>query len=258
MRNIVAIIQARTCSKRLPDKVLLGLEGRTVLEHIIERVKDSRLVNDVVVATTIRREDLKIARLCSKKGIRIYCGSEEDVLDRYYQAARILGADHVVRITADCPLVDPRVIDKVVHLHMSRKADYTSNVIRESFPDGEDCEVFKFEVLKNAWQNAKLSSEREHVTPYIIKHPEIFKLENLDCKINLSQKRWTLDEIEDYKFIKLIYKRLYKKNRIFGMDKILDLVKRYPEYEKINNKIPRNEGYSKSLAKDKLLTLDLG
>lgn len=256
MKRIVAIIQARMGSTRLPGKALLKLEGKTVLEHVIERVKKSSLIQEVVVATTIVKEDLKIVSLCSAKGIRVYCGSENDVLDRYYQAARLLETDHIVRITADCPLIDPKIIDRVVQLHLSKKSDYTSNTIRETFPDGEDVEVFTFGALKEAWNNAKLCSEREHVTPYIRNRSDLFKLVNLDCIRNLSQKRWTLDEERDYKFIKLIYKNLYRKNRAFGMEEILKFLKQHPEYENINKEIKRNEGYLKSLREDKIFNSD--
>lgn len=248
----IAIIQARLGSTRLPGKVLLDLEGKTVLEHVIERVKASELINDVVVATTIRKEDLRIIKLCAGLGISVYCGSVDDVLDRYYQAARLFKADHIVRITSDCPLMDPMVIDEVIALHIREKADYTSNTIKETYPDGEDVEVFTFDALKKAWKNANLASEREHVTPYLRKNPA-FKKASLEFKKDLSHKRWTLDNPEDYEFIKLIYKNLYNKTQLFGMDEILKFIDKNPEVEKINKSILRNEGYLKSLKEDKTL-----
>ena len=130
--KIIAIIQARLGSTRLPGKVLLDLEGKTVLEHVIRRVKSSKLVTDVIVATTINKADLKIVKLCANLGINVYCGSEDDVLDRYYQTARLFKADHIVRITSDCPLIDPLLIDEVITLHMQENADYTSNTIKEN------------------------------------------------------------------------------------------------------------------------------
>lgn len=251
--NIVAVIQARVGSTRLPAKVLLDLEGKTVLEHVIERVKKSRFAEEVVVATTILKEDLKIVNLCSSAGIRVFCGSADDVLDRYFQVARLLQAQNVIRITADCPLLDPNVIDKVVRLHLSKKADYTSNTLKETFPDGQDVEVFTYLALQKAWQRARLSSEREHVTAYIKNHPNLFRLVKLDCSEDFSQKRWTLDEKQDYEFIKLIYANLYRKNRVFGMSEVIEFLKRHPEYEAINCKIRRNEGYIRSLKKNKIL-----
>ena len=253
MKNMVGIIQARVNSTRLPNKVLLDLKGKTVMERVIERVQRSRLVEDVIVATTMEEQDLELALLCEKRGVKVYRGSEEDVLDRYYQAARVFLIKDIVRITADCPLIDPMIIDEAIGLYTSMKADYVSNALRETFPDGEDVEVFSFETLENAWKNAKLYSEREHVTSYIRKHPEFFKIENLICKQNLSQKRWTLDEKKDYEFIKLIYENLYNEgDGNFGMREILEFLKRYPECEKINSGIKRNEGYMKSLQKDKI------
>lgn len=256
MTGCAAIIQARVGSTRLPNKVLFDLEGKTVLEQVINRVSRSKLISDAIVAATILKRDLTIVNLCSGKGIKVYCGSENDVLDRYYQAARLFGVEHIVRITSDCPLIDPEIIDDVIKLHLKNKSDYTTNTLKGTFPDGEDVEVFTFKALRQAWQKAGLASEREHVTPYIRKHPEIFKLTNLEYPVNLSGKRWTLDETKDYKFIRLIYKKLYRKKRIFGMNDILCLLKAHPEYEKINRKIARNAGYLKSLKEDSVLALN--
>jgi spore coat polysaccharide biosynthesis protein SpsF (cytidylyltransferase family) len=252
--KIIAIIQARLGSTRLPGKVLLDLEGRTVLEHVIRRVKSSKLVTDVIVATTINKDDLEIVKLCANLGISVYCGSEDDVLDRYYQTARLFKADHIVRITSDCPLIDPMVIDEVITLHVREKADYTSNTLKETYPDGEDIEVFTFAALKEAWKKANLSSEREHVTPFIRKN-HAFKLVNLEYNKDLSHKRWTLDNPEDFEFIKSIYKNICNKSPNFGMMEILEFIDKNPDIEKINQNINRNEGYLKSLKEDKTLNL---
>jgi len=250
MARVIAVIQARIGSTRLANKVLLDLEGKTVLEHVIDRVRKSKLVSETVVATTVLGEDLKIVDLCSGKGVKVYRGSENDVLDRFYQAAILFNAEDIVRVTADCPLIDHKVIDDVLNLHFKKGSDYTSNIIEETFPDGEDVEVFTLDALKRAWQDAKLSSEREHVTPYIRKKPDIFKLSNLACEKDLSEKRWTLDEKEDYEFIKKIYAALYKKNRFFGIEEVLAVLRSHPEYEEINSRIGRNEGYLKSIKND--------
>ncbi|MBM3702108.1 MAG: acylneuraminate cytidylyltransferase [Actinobacteria bacterium] len=249
---IIAIIQARIASARLPGKVMFDLEGETVLEQVIKRVKSSKMIDDIIIATTIKKADLKIVKICNNIGIKYFCGSEEDVLDRYYQAAKLFNPKQVARITSDCPLIDPKVIDKVIRLHLKEKADYTSNTLKEIFPDGEDVEIFTFETLNKAWRNAKLLSEREHVTPYIKKHPKIFKIRNLENDKNLSNKRWTLDNPEDYEFIKVIYKNLYVKNHLFGVEEILDFLNRNPDVERINEHIKRNEGYLKSLKNDKV------
>jgi len=253
--KIIALIQARRGSTRLPGKVLLDLEGKTVLEHVIDRVSASRFINDVIIATTVRKEDLNIVKLCADLGISVYCGSVDDVLDRYYETARLFGADHIVRITSDCPMIDPSVIDDVIGLHLRENADYTTNTLKETYPDGQDVEIFTFGSLKNSWKNAKLASEREHVTPYIRKSPE-YKLVNMECRKNLSNKRWTLDNSEDYEFIKIIFENLYGRNPLFGMEEILKFIDEKPEIERINENIVRNEGYKKSLREDRLLNLD--
>ncbi|PWB52450.1 MAG: hypothetical protein C3F06_07795 [Candidatus Methanoperedenaceae archaeon] len=253
--RIIAIIQARLGSTRLSGKVLLDLKGKTVLEQVIDRVRASRFIDDVIIATTIIKEDLKIVKLCADHGIRVYCGSENDVLERYYETARLFGADHIVRITSDCPMIDPSIIDDVIDLHLKEKADYTSNTLKETYPDGQDVEIFTFMSLKNAWKNAKLTSEREHVTPYIRNNPE-FKLVNMECGEDMSNKRWTLDNSEDYEFIKIIFENLYDKNPLFSMEEIVKLINEKPEIERINENIDRNEGYKKSLREDRLLNSD--
>jgi spore coat polysaccharide biosynthesis protein SpsF (cytidylyltransferase family) len=248
--DFLAIIQARIGSTRLPGKVLMDFEGKTVLEHVISRVQRSRMVSEVVVATTFSISDLSIVKLCSEKGVRVFCGSEDDVLDRFYQAAKLLKPENVVRITADCPLMDPDVIDKVIKKHSLEKADYTSNTLIESYPDGEDVEVFTYKALVNAWSKAELKSEREHVTPYIKKHNDMFKLVSIENEEDLSSKRWTLDNQEDFELISIVYKELYKNNNYFGMAEVLEFFKKNPELEKINNHIIRNEGYQLSLTRD--------
>jgi len=249
--NITAIIQARMGATRLPGKVLFDLERKTVLERIIERVQSSRSIKEVIVATTINSEDLKIVKLCADIGVRVFCGCENDVLDRYFQAARLLNTEHVVRITADCPMIDPVVIDEVICVYLENKVDYASNILNETYPDGEDVEVFTFAALEKAWNNAILCSEREHVTPFIKKNKDMFTHTSLEYKVNLSSKRWTLDNPEDYEFIKTIYKHLYHKNNRFGMNEILEFLDKNPEVEKINSHITRNEGYLKSLRQDR-------
>ena len=253
--STIAIIQARMGSTRLPGKVLLNLEDKTVLEHVVDRVRSSKQVDDVVVATTISKDDLRIVKLCANLGVSVYCGSEDDVLDRYYQAAKLFKAENIVRITSDCPVIDPKIIDDAITLHIKNDVDYTSNTLKVTYPDGQDVEVFTFSSLKTAWKDAKLASEREHATPYIRNNPEIFKHASLEYKEDLSQKRWTLDNAEDMEFLRLVYKYLYNKNPLFGMNDILALISEKPEIEKINQHIIRNEGYLKSLREDKTLNL---
>ena len=238
---------------RLPDKVLIKILDKTILAYVVERVKKSDLIEDAVVATTTNPRDAKIVDAMNDSGIKTYRGSENDVLDRYYQAARHFNAEHVTRITADCPLIDPRVIDSVIGRYHETGADYCSNTIEETFPDGQDIEVFSFGTLHEAWKNASLSSEREHVTPYIRKHCEKFKLESVKNAIDLSCKRWTLDEERDLFLIKAVLENLYLKNSDFSMADVLEFLKANPEIEGVNKDITRNEGYLKSLKNDKIV-----
>ena len=254
--SVIAIVQARMGSTRLPRKVLLNLEDKTILEHVVNRVRSSKHIDDVVVATTVSKDDLRIVELCANLGVSVYCGSENDVLDRYYQAAKLFKADNIVRITSDCPVIDPKTIDDAISLHLKDNVDYTSNTLKETYPDGQDVEVFTFTALRTAWKSAKLASEREHVTPYIRNNPDFFKHASLKYKEDLSQKRWTLDNAEDLEFLRLVYKYLYSKNPLFNMDDILALIEKKPDIEKINQHIIRNEGYLKSLREDKTLDFD--
>lgn len=251
--KVLTVIQARLGSTRLPGKVLMKIEGKTVLQHTIERVRASKKAGRIVVATTIKEEDLKIVKLCAGLGVSVYCGSEDDVLDRYYQAAKIIKADPVVRITSDCPLIDPEVIDRVIGFYFRTKQDYATNTFPPTYPDGQDVEVFSFSALKRAWKESRLASEREHVSLYIRNHPELFKITNLKYRQDLSRKRWTLDRYEDYKFIKTVYRPLYRKNRIFGMNEVLNFLKKHPELEQLNQHISRSEGHIRALASDRVV-----
>lgn len=250
--NVVGIIQARLASTRLPNKVLLKIKGKSVLQHVVDRVRAVRHIDTVVVATTTNIKDRAIGRLCMDIGVAVSCGEEEDVLDRYYQAALLFKAQHIVRITADCPLIDPTIIDQVILLHLNSSADYTSNILKPTYPDGEDVEVFTLETLEKMWKLAKLPSEREHVTSYIRDHPKLFHIAHLQHSLNLSNKRWTLDHAEDLNFIKKIYQALYSSNPLFGINDIIGVLQTHPDWEKINQHITKNAGYILSLQKDAL------
>lgn len=246
----VAIIQARMRATRLPDKVLMPLAGRSVLEHVIARLKRSEEVSEVIVATSTNRDDEKITEFCKKLNVKAFRGSEEDVLDRFYQASKLSEPEHIVRITADCPMIDPEIISEIVNEHLKSGSDFTSNTIKPTYPDGEDVEVFKMSALENAWKNAKLLSEREHVTPYMKNNPRSFKLLNVVYKTDLSAKRWTLDEKNDYEFLKEVFADLYPRDPFFGMEDVLLFLEKNPQVERINLAISRNEGYKKSLRND--------
>ena len=250
---VIAIVQARMGSSRLPGKVMLDICGKPVLWHIVERLKRSKRIDEIIIATSENIENDRIREFCIEESISNYSGCENDVLDRFYQANKIIAIgneDSIVRITADCPLIDPEIIDRVIEMHKDKKADYTSNVIKPSFPDGLDCEVMGFSALTDSWINAKLKSEREHVTLYIKNHPELFHIESLENDVNLSSLRWTLDEPEDYILIKEIYKNLYKDTKGFVTADIINLIDNNPALKTINSMHVRNEGLLKSLLED--------
>lgn len=251
--SVITFIQARLGSTRLPGKVLMDLEGRPVLLRVVDRVRRAVGIDDVVVLTTIEKKDLPLVQLCASEGIRVFCGSENDVLDRFYQAARLLSPTQIIRVTADCPVLDPAVLSATLSLHLSSGADYTSNTLTERFPDGEDVEVMTFEALQKAWRAAKLSSEREHVTPYIRKHPELFHQSSYVGVDDHSTMRWTLDTEEDYRFLKTLYGALGDGDSCFGMDDILAFISRNPGVLEINSGMARNEGLAKSLREDQIV-----
>lgn len=254
---ICAIIQARMGSTRLPGKVMMDLCGSPVLEHVVNRLNQSKLIDKIIIATSTGSNNQPIIDFCQKNNVGCFVGSEDDVLDRYYKTAidnNMKDNDIVIRITSDCPLIDPFVVDKVIEEHISNNNDYTTNVIECTYPDGLDCEVFNFSVLKDTWVNANLSSQREHVTLYIRDNPDKFKLGNVKNDVDLSDLRWTLDEEEDFIFINEIYKNIYTKDSFFTMEDVLDLIDKKPELLEINSKFTRNEGLIKSLKED----VDLG
>ena len=250
---ILAIIQARMGSSRLPGKVLLDLAGRPVLWHAVERVRKARRVEQVSVATTLAPGDESIRRFCAKNEITCFAGSENDVLDRYWQAALSAGAgpgDGIVRITADCPLIDPEVIDQVIAAFLSSGADYVSNVNPPTFPDGLDVEVFSFSALRIAWREAALQSEREHVTPYLRNHPEKFSAHNVTHSTDLSALRWTLDEPADYALLQRIVTELDRSQPEFHLADVLQVLAAHPQWQELNRDFARNEGYAKSLRQE--------
>jgi spore coat polysaccharide biosynthesis protein SpsF len=253
MRKVVAIIQARMGSTRLPGKVMMEIVGKPMLWHVINRVKHAKRLDDIVIATTALNEDKQILELASEIRVKSYAGSEDDVLDRYYQAAIIYKADVIVRITADCPLIDPTVIDRAIEFYLDHDFEYVGTGIKPSYPDGLDTEVFSFGVLKRAWKEATLASEREHVTPYIKKNPQVFSIKNLENDKDLSYMRWTVDEECDLEFVREIYNKLYKEGEMFYMEDILNLLKKQPELMNINKNIIRDEGYLKSIKEDKII-----
>ena len=247
--NIVAIIQARMSSKRLPGKVLKKIQNKTVLEHVVSRIKKSKKITEIIVATSSDISDEPIKKICEQKKIKLFRGSLEDVLDRYYQAAICFKADVIVRITADCPVIDFDIVDEVIEGFLQNNKDFFS--LQGEFPDGLDCQVFKFKALEKSWKEAKLLSDREHVGTYIEKtNSKEFKIGGIKKFKNLSHHRWTLDEPEDLIFLENIFGKLYKKNIYFNHQDILQLLTEDQNIFKINSHILRNEGYLNSKKKD--------
>ena len=247
--RIVAIIQARMGSTRLPGKVLMPLAGREVLAHVVQRARACEAIDDVVVATSTDASDDVLEKWCQENRIKVFRGSLTDVLDRYYQCAQWASADAVVRITADCPALDPSVVDEVVREFL--KDQYDLFYLGGEFPDGLDCAVFSLAALGRAWREARLKSEREHVAPYILSHPEWFKIGQLVKFHGLSHHRWTLDEPRDLIFLQSIFDRLNRPGeKLFLVQDILDLLEKEPALLELNGGIVRNEGLLKSIAAD--------
>ena len=253
----LVMIQARCGSSRLPNKVLKDIAGKTDLQWVIERVRRSRLIDEVMVVTSIDKNNLPLIRLCTELGVRVFVGSENDVLDRYYQAARLLQPEYVVRITADCPLFDWRYLDMAIE-QLEDGTDYMAE-LTESFPDGLDIEIIRYPALKRMWKEAGLSSESEHVTMYIKNHPEQFAIQNLECPIaGIGAKRWTLDQDEDYELICNIYNHFIPEGKEdFVTEDILKYLQSNKHLEQLNGKIARNEGLAKSLANDKAVNMSV-
>ena len=249
---VIAIIQARMASSRLPNKVMMEIKGKPMLWHVVSRVRRAKRVDRVVVATSISKTDDAIAAFCKRKKIGVYRGSEHDVLDRFYQTARHFKADTIVRITADCPLIDPFVIDRILAVYNTGNFDYVSNTLRYTYPDGLDTEVFSFQALEKAHSEANSEREREHVVPYI-KNSGLFRIANVECETDLSQKeyRWTVDEMRDLLFIREVYRHLgNRRNQSFGLQEVHHLLSEHPELMEINKGIIMNEGGYRTFAKE--------
>jgi spore coat polysaccharide biosynthesis protein SpsF (cytidylyltransferase family) len=247
---ILAILQARFSSSRLPGKVLKSILGKPMLLHQIERIQNSKRIDKLVVATSIEKSDNVIEEICLDNDIEVFRGSLDNVLDRFYQCAKLYNPEHIVRLTGDCPLVDWQAIDQTIQYHVKGKYDYVNNRSKPAFPDGLDVEVITYSTLKNAFNNAILPSEKEHVTYYVRQRKDKFKLGYFYSTKDLSHMRWTVDESEDFILVEKIYKNLYKNNPKFSMKDVLELLNNKPELLKINSHIGASEGMKKSLKED--------
>lgn len=248
---IIAITQARMSSSRYPGKVLKTLFDHPMAWHQLQRTKRAKLLDRCILATSSDPSDDELANYFINNNELVYRGSLNNVLSRYYECAKQYNATHVVRLTADCPLIDPLVIDKVIASHLDNDNDYTCTHL---YPIGISVEVCKFDVLKTAYYEANLRSQREHVTLFIYKHPERFKIGQLSYKEDLSDLRWTVDYKEDFEFVSRVYQALYPDNKNFGIADILKLLEQHPEFAELNSHFTKNEGLIKSLEQDSTMT----
>ena len=250
---IIAILQARMGSSRLPNKVLRKIKGKTLLELYVNRVKQSRLIDKIVIATTKKPEDEVIEEIATQLGLECFRGSENDLLDRYYQCAKKYKADVVVRVTPDDPFVDHRVIDRAVQIFKDNQVDFVTNHFEPTYPEGLDVEVYSIYALEKSWKEAKLLSEREHVFPYIQNNQDQFKIINFKQDKDYSHLRWTIDYECDYEMTKVIYDYLYEKKPIFLQEDILQLLEKHPKISEINAHIKRKEGVNRTKANDRIV-----
>jgi spore coat polysaccharide biosynthesis protein SpsF len=241
--KVVATIEARMTSTRLPGKVLLEIGGKPALAYMINRIKQSRLVDDIVVATTVNDSDQPIIDLCNKIGCKYFRGSEEDVLLRVLEAAKSVNADIIVELTGDCPFIDPDIIDRVVKLYFSGDYDYASNVVERSFPDGFDTQVFSVQSLEKVSRLTNDPIDRVHVSCYFYNHPQKFKLANLIADQNSTwpDLRLTIDERADYQLLKLIDEKLQERKGMFSVSEVISLLKQEPELIELNKHVRAKE-----------------
>jgi len=250
MKNTVtAIIQARMTSTRLPGKVLMQVMGRPLLSYQIERLRFSKMIDKIIIATTVNQEDDLIVKLCKKEGLYFFRGSEDDVLDRYYQTAKRYNTEHIMRLTADCPLIYSDICDSISDAYFESNVDYIRT--GETFAEGLDCEIISFEALTKAWLEAESKAEREHVTLYTRNHPEWFETMVKENETDDSRYRITVDEENDFLVVKAIMENLYTgSDDYFTIREIKSYMDAHPEIYKLNSTIIRNEGMLKSLQDD--------
>ncbi len=259
--KIVTVIQARSGSSRLPNKIFLPLSDKPLLYRMFQRVAASELKGTIVIATTTDTSDDQVEELCKDYQLHCFRGHPTDLLDRHYQVAKLLKADVVLKIPSDCPLIDGNVIDRVLQFYLdnSEKYDFVSNLHPATYPDGNDVEVMSIQSLEDAWLNAKKALEREHTTPYFWENPDKFRIGNVVWETGLDYSmshRFTIDYEKDYNFIKRVYDELYPINYKFTLYDILDLLDRKPEIKKINEEYCGVNWYRNHLSELKTITSD--
>ena len=251
-KKITVIIEARTGSSRLRNKVVAEIEGKPMIFYVIDRIKQIKSVEQIILATTQEKNDKILIEIAKQNSIGIFAGDSMDVLNRDYQCALQNNADPIIRITGDCPLIDPDIVEEMLEFYLKNNYDYISNRINPKYPDGLDVEIYSFKTLQMVEQNAKLSSERSLVTTYITKNPKIFKIFSYENQEDLSGHRWTVDEQNDLEFVRKIYSIMKPKTN-FSMNEIIEILVKNPELLKINSGIIRNEGHLKLYDNDKVV-----
>ena len=241
---ITAIIQIRLNSIRLKRKALLKIQNLTQIEHLFSQLSYSTQIDKKIIATTTESIDNDIEKLANNIGIQCFRGNSLNVLDRYYNCAKSFDIDTIVRISGDAPLIDPVIVDKTIEYYKKNNFDYVSNFFRRTFPIGTEIEIFSFKTLEKCWKTAQQSYEKEHVTPFIYEHPELFNIGFIEHSENLSNLHWTVDRIEDFNFIEIILQKI--KERPVSMNQILNLLKLEPDLLKINGSIDPLESFKKS------------
>ncbi len=242
-KKITVMIQARTGSSRLPNKVLEKIENKPMIWHVINRVKQIKSVQQIALITTNENSDKVLLKIAEDEGIIGFAGNTDDVLDRHFQCALNIDADPIIRITGDCPLIDPFLVEDILQFYLTHNFDYVSNTIIPTYPDGLDTEILSFSTLEKLHRNTKLYSEREHVTLAIPKNSQLFNFFNYKNKEDLSSFRWTVDRDVDLQFVREIYSRLAPRT-IFSMDDVLKIILNEPHLLDINKGISRNEGHT--------------
>lgn len=256
--KIVTVIQARMSSTRLPGKIMLPILGKPLLLRMIERVQEAKLIGKLVIATSTNTEDDEVELLCSNNNLYSFRGHLTDLLDRHYNVAKSFSADAVVKIPSDCPLIDPKIIDKVIQYYIDNDdLDFVSNLHPATYPDGNDVEIMSFQSLECAWKDAVKPYQREHTTPFIWENNESFKIGNVVWETGLdysTSHRWTIDFPEDYEFIRKVYEDLFPIHNNFSLNDILSLLKSFPEISKINSRHIGKYWYESHL--DELTNID--
>jgi len=241
--KVVCIIQTRIGSSRLPGKVLKKIGNKTAVEHVVERIKRISSIDEIIIATTIEERDDLVEEEAKRLGVNFYRGSEDDVLSRYYYAAKEYNGDVIVRVTSDCPLIDSEVSGNVIEFFLNNmdKYDYVSNTLERTYPRGLDTEVFSLKALEKAFKEAEIKRDREHVTPYIWDNPKLFRIYQYKNQIDNSNFRWTLDTAEDLELIRKVYDYLKERGNEFTMEEVLGLYKKHPELKYINETVEQKK-----------------